>query len=46
VNAVLFVVSNEKRERGNYLYARDDCLRAIEVYEKFVCVAVHYYYIA
>jgi len=37
---VVFVFSNKKRERGNYLYARNDCIRAIGVYEKYVCIAV------
>jgi len=33
--SVVFVIdSNEKRERGNYLYARNDCTRAIDVYLK------------
>lgn len=32
-------LSNEKRERGNYLYARNDFVRAITVYEKAVKTA-------
>ena len=37
MNVACLVFSNEKRERGNYLYARNDCIRAINVYEKYVC---------
>lgn len=32
-------LSNEKRERGNYLYARNDCIQAIRVYEKAIKIA-------
>jgi len=30
----LLTFSNDKRERGNNLYARNDFMRAITVYEK------------
>ena len=36
------VFSNEKRERGNYLYARNDCIRAINVYEKYVRIVMSF----
>lgn len=32
-------LSNEKRERGNYLYARSECSRAIDIYLKAISIA-------
>jgi len=34
VNGTFSYFSNEKRERGNYLYTRTDFTRAITVYKK------------